>query len=78
MKRCKAEFSLKVIRLKSSIGKGLLSKDYQDYQRKCLPCIHAFGWIFLRHLEGCGSINFIEKKISLIYIVLLFGMRIMH
>ena len=78
MKRCKAEFSLKVIPLKSSIGKGLPSKDYQDYQRKCLLCIHAFGWIFLCHLEGCDSINFIDKKISLIYIVLLLRMRIMH
>ena len=76
MKRCKAEFSLKVIPFKSSIGKGL--PYYQDYQRKCLLCIHAFGWIFLCHLEGCDSINFIGKKISLIYIVLLLGMRIMH
>ena len=78
MKRCKAEFSLKVIPLKSSIGKGLSSKDYQDYQRKYLLCIHAFGWIFLCHLEGCDSIHFIDKKISLIYILLLLGMRIMH
>ena len=39
MKRCKAEFSLKVIPLKSSIGKGLPSKDCQDYQTlKCGFC----------------------------------------
>ena len=68
--------SLKVILLKSLICKGLPSKDYKDYQRKCL--ILAFGWIFLCHLEGCDSINFIDKKISLLYIVLLLVMRIMH
>ena len=62
MKRCKAEFSLKGIPLKPSIGKGLPSKEYQDYQKKCLLCIHAFGWIFLCHMEGYDSINFIDKK----------------
>ena len=46
MERCKAEFSLKVIPLKSLIGKGLPSKDYQDYQRKCLLCIHALDGYF--------------------------------
>ena len=64
MKRCKAEFPLRVIPLQSSIGKGLPSKDYQDYQRKCLLCIHAFEWIFLCHLEGCDSINFVDKNFS--------------
>ena len=64
--------------LKFLIGKGLPTNDYQDCQRKCLPCIHAFGWIFLCHGEGCDSITFIDKKISLLYIFLLLGMRIMH
>ena len=38
----KQSISLKVILLKSLICKGLPSKDYKDYQRKCLPCIHAY------------------------------------
>ena len=46
----KQSISLKVILLKSLICKGLPLKDYKDYQRKCLPCIHAFAWIFLCHL----------------------------
>ena len=40
--------------------------------------LHGFGWILLCHLEGCDSINFIDKKSPLLYIVLLLGMRIMH
>ena len=40
--------------------------------------LHAFGWIFLCHLEGCDSINFIDKKTRTLYNVLLLGMRIMH
>ena len=77
MKRHKAEYFLMIL-LKSLICKDLPSKDYQDCQRKCLPCIHAFGWIFVCNLEGCNSINFTDKKNSLLYGVLLLGMRIMH
>ena len=29
--------------------------------------LHAFGWIFLCHLEGCDSINFIDKKFLTLY-----------
>ena len=51
MKRCKAEYLFKeLILLKSLICKGLPSKDYQDYQRKCLPCIHYM------HLDGYFSV----------------------
>ena len=78
MKRCKGEYLLiKMILLKSLICNGLPSNDYQDYQRKCLPCmhtLHAFAWIFLCHLEGRDSVNFIDKEI----LVLLLGMRIVH
>ena len=67
MKRCKAEYLLiKMILLKCLICKDLpFTLDYSDYQRKCLSCIHYmhFGWVFLCHLEGCDSINFIDKKI---------------
>ena len=59
MKRRKTEYFFKG---DSLICKGLPSKNYQDYQRKCLPCTDAFGWIFLCHLESCDSINFIDKK----------------
>ena len=62
MKRRKAEYFFKGDSPQIFDCKGLPSKDYQDYQRKCLPCIHAFGWIFLCHLESCDSINFIDKK----------------
>ena len=81
MKRCKAEYLLiKLILLKSLICKDLPSTlDYSDYQRKCSPCIHYM------HLDGYFSliwkavtINFIDKKDPLLYIVLLLGMRIMH
>ena len=64
MKRCKAEYFFKG---DSLICKGLPSKDYEDYQRKCLPCTHAFGWIFLCHLERCDSVNFIDKKFLTLY-----------
>ena len=49
MKRHKAKCFFKG---DSFICKGLPSKDYQDYQRKCPPSIHAFEWIFLCHLEA--------------------------
>ena len=29
--------------------------------------LHAFGWIFLCHLEGCDSINFIDKNFLTLY-----------
>ena len=29
--------------------------------------LHAFGWIFLCHLEGCDSINFIDKNSLTLY-----------
>ena len=64
MKRRKSEYSFKGDCLNC---KGLPSIDYQDYQRKCLPWIHAFGWIFLCHLERCDSIDFIDKKILTLY-----------
>ena len=63
MKRRKAEYFFEG---NFFICKGLPSKDYQDYQRKRLPCIHAFGWISLCHLESCDSINFVDKIISLL------------
>ena len=45
MKRRKAEYFSKVILLKSLIYKGLPLKDNKDYQRKCLPYIHAFAFL---------------------------------
>ena len=29
--------------------------------------LHAFGWIFFYHLEGCDSINFIDKNSLTLY-----------
>ena len=29
--------------------------------------LHAFGWIFLCYLEGCDSINFIDKNSLTLY-----------
>ena len=82
MKRCKAEYLLiKMILLKFLNFKGLpFTLDYSDYQRKMftMHTSHAFGWIFLCHLEGCDSTNFINKKSLTLYNVLLLGMRIMH
>ena len=40
---------------------------HKDYQRKCLPCIHGFEWIFLYHLESCDSINFRQKNFLTLY-----------
>ena len=59
-----------MILLKSLICKGLPSKDCKACQRKCLPCIHAlnyFGWIFPCRVEGCATINFIDKKFPTLY-----------
>ena len=57
-----------MILLKSLICKGLPSKDYQDYQRKCLPCIHYM------HLDGYFSVIWkavtlliLQTKIPLLY-----------
>ena len=75
---------IKMILLKSLICKGLpFTLDYSDYQGLSeemftMHTLHAFGWIYLCHLEGCDSVNFIDKKNPLHYIVLLLGMRIMH
>ena len=73
MKRCKAEYLLiKMVLLKSLVCKGLpFALDYSDYQRKCLPCIHYMHLDgYFCHLEGCDSINFIDKKIP--YIILFY------
>ena len=29
--------------------------------------MHAFGWIFLCHLEDCDPINFIDKNVLTLY-----------
>ena len=81
MKRCKAEYLLiKMILLKSLICKGCtfyLRLFRLAEEMFTMHTLHAFGWIFFYHLEGCDSINFIEKN-PLLYNVLLLGMRIMH
>ena len=82
MKRCKAEFLL----IKMTLLKYLICKGCTFYLRLfrlaeemfTMHTLHAFGWIFFYHLESCDSINFIDKKNPLLYIVLLLGMRIMH
>ena len=38
--------------------------------------MHAFGWVFLSHLEGCDFINFIDKN-SLLYIVLEYNIQVL-
>ena len=72
MKRCKAEYLLiKIILLKS-----LICKDCTFYLRLfrsaeemfTMHTLHAFGWIFFYHLEGCDSINFIDKKSLTLYV----------
>ena len=79
MKKCKAEYLLiKMILLKSLICKGctfyvILFRLAEEMFT--MHTLHAFGWIFFYHLEGCDSINFIDKN-PLLYIVLLLGMRI--
>ena len=45
-----------------------------------MSTMHTCIWVDIPHghLESCDSINFIDKIISLLYFVLLLGVRIMH
>ena len=65
MKRCRAEYLLtKMILLKSLICKGFYLRLFRlSEEMFTMHTLHAFGSIFLCHLEGCDSINFIDKKI---------------
>ena len=71
MKKCKAEYLLiKMILLKSLICKGctfyvILFRVAEEMFT--MHTLHAFGWIFFYHLEGCDSINFIDKKSLTLY-----------
>ena len=71
MKRCKAEYLLiKMILLKSLICKGCtfyLRLFRLAEEMFTMHTLHAFGWIFFYHLEGCDSINFIDKKSLTLY-----------
>ena len=71
MKKCKADYLLiKMILLKSLICKGctfyvILFRVAEEMFT--MHTLHAFGWIFFYHLEGCDSINFIHKKSLTLY-----------
>ena len=71
MKRCKAEYLLiKMILLKSLICKGCtfyLRLFRLAEEMFTMHTLHAFRWIFFYHLEGCDSINFIDKKSLTLY-----------
>ena len=64
MKRCKAEYLFKgdylqifdLRRLTFTRLSGL------SEEMSTMHTSHAFGWVFLCHMEGCDSINFIDKK----------------
>ena len=64
MKRCKAEYLFKddspqIFDLSRLTFKRLSGLSEEMFT---MHTLHAFGWIFLCHLEGCDSINFIDKK----------------
>ena len=71
MKRCKAEYLL----IKMTLLKYLICKGCTFYlglfrlaeKMFTMHTLHAFGWIFFYHLEGCDSINFIDKKSLTLY-----------
>ena len=71
MKRCKAEYLL----IEMTLLKYLICKGCTFYLRLfrlaekmfTMHTLHAFGWIFFYHLEGCDSINFIDKKSLTLY-----------
>ena len=67
MKRCKAEYLLiKMILLKSLICKGCRLFRLAE-EMFTMHTLHVFGWIFFYNLEGCDSINFIDKKSLTLY-----------
>ena len=82
MKRCKAEYLLiKMILLKSLICKGCtfyLRLFRLAEEMFNMHTLHAFGWIFFYHLEGCDSINFTDKKSLTLYCLITWNVRIMH
>ena len=71
MKRCKAEYLL----IKMTLLKYLIYKGCTFYLRLfrlaekmfTMHTLHAFGWMFFYHLEGCDFINFIDKKSLTLY-----------
>ena len=71
MKRCKAEYLLiKMILLKSLICKGCtfyLRLFRLAEKMFTMHTLLAFGWIFFCHLDGCDSINIIDKKSFTLY-----------